>query len=1085
MGFTAATISVPSLPASADLLTYLTAPASSKSQEEAQAQSRALAFAILHGVSNADIEAGFFGGESVGIKPLTTEEKQSLQNAKSSFIPKMIDPDGMHKTNCDYHFLYPVARSRYNVYHETKCRRVADTNPERETSLMGSTRAPILRPTVAEFADLTAFLETNAHWLQEYGMVRVILPEQQALPIPVGITDNIGFKSETQLKVLAENQDQFIYSNLRRGFYLALGRYLERSGIAGSRKLTKFPFVEGRPLDLYQFFRIVEQRQGPDVILKRKEWVQVCKELGLQKGQYTSVSLRAIYSKFLEPFRAWLTSHVELSRFIVLPLSVTEGEVPKDWKELEYGIICYKPTLSKGTTNATGNDSTQTANTINTSQSGHSPVQSPNVIKSPSPETNDLKYGKKSIFINAFAQDNIQPPFTLRGFKNKTLTVDSRTLDETEKLYTSLPECYETEKSVDSPVLLRLLPNDVDSSLNPALNIMYMAFQKGTVTKYIHDPIDELIFPKLEAGSSFATHKIEPNDNDYRIIMLFDGAPRTYTTSNGVWSDQKQGELLILSPETQVECWCHNYSAVLSVSIMPWFDWFKRFRKALMVEISNGSESIAFERSKICGERTVFEAALDAKHLEERDRHEIVLTLEILQQRDTMLINQLKKLNKSHTLKTVKQTVTCALTGRKLYMLYLTVKKKPMSVSAYLKHASDPEYIDEAITIHSKYHIDEVSSFYSQLIEHVKNASSVAIVTSEWKSKVEHAISTKKLITLSEIDGLLQECPKVSECIEIACTLQEMKSNMLSFIVPSNHAVDPRNSVFVNAIECQDDHGIVERIYQQHERDIAEVDISLDHIVEQIRSNVPVENIVSKFSTSGKLGAVMLFVRRLPLLEKWVQNVRTALENPDANTRSQLLNVLRQEMEGLAIQRSSEPGLQIEKVLEQEKSNLLDRLAFLYTTEFRDVEKIRRLHMDWPAGDEHVQRTINEVYAAIPLIERFDDPLLLRRPRLSQMQHLNYPLVRQYINDMNAWLESAKNLDWESISLQVNAMIWSHPLPAQSKVISVEQIKQAYSKLFTLNIVPDDIESVDMMFRNTLASIDTCMPNVCQKYGFY
>lgn len=72
--------------------------------------------------------------------------------------------------------------------------------------------------------------------------------------------------------------------------------------------LSKLPMMEKRPVDLFDFFRLVVVNGGYDEVVNQKKWAQICQDLGIP-GKITnssSTSLKSAYAKILYPFELYL-----------------------------------------------------------------------------------------------------------------------------------------------------------------------------------------------------------------------------------------------------------------------------------------------------------------------------------------------------------------------------------------------------------------------------------------------------------------------------------------------------------------------------------------------------------------------------------------------------------------------------------------------------------------------------------------------------------------------------------------------------------------------------------------------------------
>ena len=84
----------------------------------------------------------------------------------------------------------------------------------------------------------------------------------------------------------------------------ALAKYHKQQG----NNLTRWPYVDKKPLDLYRLKKAVEARGGFDKVCKHKKWAEIGRDLGYSGKIMSSLStsLKNSYQKWLCPYEEYL-----------------------------------------------------------------------------------------------------------------------------------------------------------------------------------------------------------------------------------------------------------------------------------------------------------------------------------------------------------------------------------------------------------------------------------------------------------------------------------------------------------------------------------------------------------------------------------------------------------------------------------------------------------------------------------------------------------------------------------------------------------------------------------------------------------
>lgn len=202
-------------------------------------------------------------------------------------------------------FIYPQTKGRSNPaldmasttrrgdYIDTSTRFNAD-----EKRVYDLEEVPVLHPTMAEFADPIAYVQSIYKQGDKYGMVKIIPPSQWALPFCLD-TEFFWFKTRRQ-NLSLRNLQHSAASDFVESLY-----YFHR---LGRNNLSKLPSIDKRPLDLFHLHQCVQLRGGFEEVCKKKLWAQIGRELGYSGRIMTSLStsLKSAYQKLLYPYDQYL-----------------------------------------------------------------------------------------------------------------------------------------------------------------------------------------------------------------------------------------------------------------------------------------------------------------------------------------------------------------------------------------------------------------------------------------------------------------------------------------------------------------------------------------------------------------------------------------------------------------------------------------------------------------------------------------------------------------------------------------------------------------------------------------------------------
>lgn len=210
--------------------------------------------------------------------------------ASSSFANPFIYPQSKGRSNPA---LDMASTTRRGDYIDTSTRFNSD-----QKRVYDLEEVPILHPTMTEFADPIAYVQSIYEQGHKYGMVKIIPPSQWALPFRLD-TEFFWFKTRRQ-NLSLRNLQHSAANDFVESLY-----YFHR---LGRNNLSKLPSIDKRPLDLFHLYQCVQLRGGFEEVCKKKLWAQIGRELGYSGRIMTSLStsLKSAYQKLLYPYDQYL-----------------------------------------------------------------------------------------------------------------------------------------------------------------------------------------------------------------------------------------------------------------------------------------------------------------------------------------------------------------------------------------------------------------------------------------------------------------------------------------------------------------------------------------------------------------------------------------------------------------------------------------------------------------------------------------------------------------------------------------------------------------------------------------------------------
>ncbi|CAK7234740.1 hypothetical protein SBRCBS47491_009050 [Sporothrix bragantina] len=158
--------------------------------------------------------------------------------------------------------------------------------------------APTYTPTEEEWKDPMAFMRKIAPEASEYGICKIIPPDSWNPPFAI---DTQRFHFQTRKQELNSVEGS---TRVNLGYLEGLFKYHKNMG----NTLTRLPYVDKKPLDLYQLKKAVDSRGGFDMVCRLKKWAEIGRDLGYSGKIMSSLStsLKNSYQKWLCPYEDYL-----------------------------------------------------------------------------------------------------------------------------------------------------------------------------------------------------------------------------------------------------------------------------------------------------------------------------------------------------------------------------------------------------------------------------------------------------------------------------------------------------------------------------------------------------------------------------------------------------------------------------------------------------------------------------------------------------------------------------------------------------------------------------------------------------------
>ncbi|KAL1837282.1 hypothetical protein VTJ49DRAFT_4068 [Mycothermus thermophilus] len=162
----------------------------------------------------------------------------------------------------------------------------------------GLQEAPTYRPTEEEWKEPFEYIRKISPEARQYGMCKIIPPESWNPDFAID-TERFHFRTRKQELNSVEGSTRANLSYLD-----ALAKFHKQQGT----NLTRWPYVDKKPLDLYRLKKAVECRGGFEKVCKLKKWAEIGRDLGYSGKIMSSLStsLKNSYQKWLCPYEEYL-----------------------------------------------------------------------------------------------------------------------------------------------------------------------------------------------------------------------------------------------------------------------------------------------------------------------------------------------------------------------------------------------------------------------------------------------------------------------------------------------------------------------------------------------------------------------------------------------------------------------------------------------------------------------------------------------------------------------------------------------------------------------------------------------------------
>ncbi|CAG8517584.1 9381_t:CDS:2 [Paraglomus occultum] len=209
--------------------------------------------------------------------------------------------------------------------------------PERPFGLKES---KTYHPSVEEFADPIAYIESIRHDAEKYGVVKVVPPYGWKPNFSLD-TERFTFKTRLQRVNQMEGVTRYKLTYVDQ-----LRQYHAQQG----RPFARLPQLDRRPIDLHRLAKAVKIRSGPKEITRKKQWAEVAREINggdySRKCTSASKTIKEKYFEIIDPFEQYVHKARKVSKSKAKKVTYEEqmslcGDCDQQIQRGERGLLCH------------------------------------------------------------------------------------------------------------------------------------------------------------------------------------------------------------------------------------------------------------------------------------------------------------------------------------------------------------------------------------------------------------------------------------------------------------------------------------------------------------------------------------------------------------------------------------------------------------------------------------------------------------------------------------------------------------------------------------------------------------------------
>eukprot|EP00039_Didymoeca_costata_P018008 m.331728 g.331728 ORF g.331728 m.331728 type:complete len:1565 (+) comp16789_c0_seq1:290-4984(+) len=155
--------------------------------------------------------------------------------------------------------------------------------------------APVFRPTMMEFIDPLAYIETIRPQAEKSGICRII-PPSSWVQMQAFNTNLDTFRFTPRIQALCQLEGK---SRVKQNFMHELIKFWDLQGTT----MRRLPTVNRKAVDLFLLRKLVLGKGGYDQVCESRQWHNIALEMGFEGHQY---SLRKNYYKLVYPYDLFL-----------------------------------------------------------------------------------------------------------------------------------------------------------------------------------------------------------------------------------------------------------------------------------------------------------------------------------------------------------------------------------------------------------------------------------------------------------------------------------------------------------------------------------------------------------------------------------------------------------------------------------------------------------------------------------------------------------------------------------------------------------------------------------------------------------